>query len=178
MKIVKEHCVMIVVITKRCTDCNKDRTDFYSYKNGIMYKICKECFIKKVRCEFCNKELNKGDLRSHIKKQHIQNNIQHYYNQEHNNQQHNNDGVSESASEGPSNGASENNGTFTVGPSFCDKTHLLLNKLQLIRLNDPLRQIRIITRSPEQYEGLLEIVSVKEIERGRFGNVPGVLCSF
>ena len=33
-------------------------------------------FIKKVRCEFCNKDLNKSYLRSHVKKQHIKN--QHY----------------------------------------------------------------------------------------------------
>ena len=44
--------------------------------------------------------------------------------------------------------------TLIVGPSFCGKTHLLLNKLRLIRLNDyatnsPPRQFRIITRSPE-----------------------------
>ena len=44
------------------------------------------------------------------------------------------------------------NRTLTVGPSFCGKTHLLLNKLRLIRLEDPEKQIRIITRSPEQYE--------------------------
>ena len=40
------------------------------------------------------------------------------------------------------------NRTLLVGPSFCGKTHLLLNKLQLIRLEDPEKQIRIITRSP------------------------------
>ena len=58
----------------------------------------------------------------------------------------------------------KNNRTqLLVGPSFCCKTHLLLNKLQLIRLDDPLRQIRIITRSPEQYKGFqLEGVSVEE----------------
>ena len=43
------------------------------------------------------------------------------------------------------------NRTLIVGPSFCGKTLLLLNKLQLIRLEDPEKQIRIITRSPEQY---------------------------
>ena len=46
------------------------------------------------------------------------------------------------------------NRPLLVGPSFCGKTHLLLNKLQIIRLDSPLRQIRIITRSPEQYNGL------------------------
>ena len=44
------------------------------------------------------------------------------------------------------------NRTLIVGPSFCGKTHLLLNKLRLIRLEDPEKQIRIITRSPEYYE--------------------------
>ena len=41
---------------KRCTDCNEDWTDFYSYITGEIYKNCKECVIKKVRCEFCIKE--------------------------------------------------------------------------------------------------------------------------
>ena len=79
-------------------------------------------------------------------------NLQHYIQyieKQHNNQQHNDNG----ASKGPS----ENNRTLIVGPSFCGKTHLLLNMLRLFRLNDyetnsSLRQIRIITRSPEQYE--------------------------
>ena len=62
---------------KRCTDCNKDRTDFYSYKNVKKYKTCKECFNKKVRYEFCNKELSKSYLRSHIKQQHLQHYNQH-----------------------------------------------------------------------------------------------------
>ena len=55
------------------------------------------------------------------------------------------------------------NRTLIVGPSFCGKTHLLLNKLQLIRLDDPKQQIKIITRSPEQYSNFeLEEVSVEE----------------
>ena len=43
------------------------------------------------------------------------------------------------------------NRTLTVGPSFCGKTHLLLNKLQLIRLCDSEKQIKTITRHPEHY---------------------------
>ena len=43
------------------------------------------------------------------------------------------------------------NRTLIVGPSFCGKTHLLLNKLLFIRLDNPEQQIKIITRSPEQY---------------------------
>ena len=62
---------------KRCKECNsmKNCNTFYSYKNGKMYSTCIQCFIKKVRCEFCNKELNKCYLRFHIKKQHVP---QHY----------------------------------------------------------------------------------------------------
>ena len=47
----------------------------------------------------------------------------------------------------------------------------------MIRLDDPVRQICIITRSPEQYKCLLEDVSVEENKCGGFGNVPGVLAS-
>ena len=62
------------------------------------------------------------------------------------------------------------NRTLIVGPSFCGKTYLLLNKLQLIRLYDKEKQIHIITRSPGQYENTtllafgiqLEVVSVEE----------------
>ena len=55
------------------------------------------------------------------------------------------------------------NRTLIVGPSFCGKTHLLLNKLQLIRLDDNTRKIYIITRSPEQYVNLeIEQVKVEE----------------
>ena len=56
---------------KRCKVCNEMKMDFYSYKNGKVYSTCRECFNKKVRCEFCNKELNRSYLRSHIKKQHL-----------------------------------------------------------------------------------------------------------
>ena len=35
-----------------------------------------------------------------------------------------------------------NDRTIIVGTSFCEKTHLLLNKLQLFRLDDPEQQIK------------------------------------
>ena len=78
-------------------------------------KLVKNVLVKKVRCELCIKELNKTYLRSHIKEQHMQHIIQQHYNQQFYNQyiekkQHNN-GASEAASEGLSNGASENNRT-------------------------------------------------------------------
>ena len=192
---------------KRCKECNtsKSNTNFYIYKNGKTYSSCKVCFNKKVRCEFCNKELNKSYLRSHIKKQHYK---QHYNYNQHYNQHtvelrggdllprqltrqlslelqrelprgvssHSNNNAEANATAnakaiakaianddnvGATAGANaiDNNNcnrTLIVGPSFCGKTHLLLNKLRLIRLEDPEKQIRIITRSPEQYAELRE----------------------
>ena len=187
---------------KRCKDCEtlKNCNTFYSYKNGRTYSSCKVCFNKKVRCEFCNKELNKSYLRSHIKKQHLYQHDNQHYNQHtgggatrdllptqgdllptqlrdsyrdsyhtHNNNDNNNAGANaEAVANSPAgananNGVNETNRTLIVGPSFCGKTHLLLNKLRLIRMEDPEKQIRIITRSPEQYE-FIDIggVSVEE----------------
>ena len=55
------------------------------------------------------------------------------------------------------------NRTLLVGPSFCGKTHLLLNNLQLNRLDKPEQKIRVITRSPEQYKNIeTEDASVEE----------------
>ena len=65
------------------------------------------------------------------------------------------------------------NRTLIVGPSLCGKTHLLINNLQLFHLDNPEKQIKIITRSPEQYSNfelgdtglqaeLLRCVTVKE----------------
>ena len=58
---------------KGCKVCNimKNCNTFYSYKNGELYSTCKECFYKKLRCEFCNEELNRNYLRSHISKQQL-----------------------------------------------------------------------------------------------------------
>ena len=79
MKVVKNHYVMIAVVQKICKECNIMKKDFYSYKNGKMYCTCIQDFNKTVMCDFCNKELNKSYLRSHVKKQHIKNQ---YYNQD------------------------------------------------------------------------------------------------
>ena len=59
----KKGCKVCNIMTK----CNT----FCSYKNGELYSTCKECFNKKLRCEFCNEELNKSYLRSHISKQQL-----------------------------------------------------------------------------------------------------------
>ena len=195
---------------KRCKDCNimKNCNTFYSYKNGKMYNSCKVCFNKKVRCEFCNKELNKSYLRSHVKKQHYKQhyNYNQHYNQHtggdllprqlsrqlslelqrelprgvssHNNNNNNNNNNAEAnakaiakaianddnAGANANSGVNETNRTLIVGPSFCGKTNLLLNKLRLIRLEDPEKQIRIITRSPEQYEDVELYIQGIEVE--------------
>ena len=199
----KKVCVMIVVIKKRCKDCNimKNCNTFYSYKNGKIYSSCIQCFNKKVRCEFCNKELNKSYLWSHVKKQHYkqhynynQHYIQHYnYNQHYNqhtggdflprqlsrqlsrelqrelprgvsSHNNNNNNAKAIANDDNNSGVNETNRTLIVGPSFCGKTHLLLNKLRLTRLEDPEKQIRIITRSPEQYEDVKLDLELGDIE--------------
>ena len=44
-----------------------------------------------------------------------------------------------------------NNRTLIVGPCFCGKTYLMMNKILLSELENPDREIKIITRSPNQY---------------------------
>ena len=44
--------------------------------------------------------------------------------------------------------------TIIVGPSFYGRTCLLINKLQLLRLDNPEHQIKRTTRSPQQYENI------------------------
>ena len=169
------------------TDSN---TNFYKYKNGKLYSTCIECFNKKVRCEFCNKELNKRYFRSHVKKQHVQRHVQRlvqyappqhlqgyarsfaqgfsqsyaqHYAQGHAQDYINNKDSFKCATnditnpndddaEANANDVLQHYGTLIVGPSFCGKSHLLLNKLQLIRLSDSEKQIHIFTRSPERYK--------------------------
>ena len=184
---------------KRCKDCNimKNCNTFYSYKNGKIYSSCIQCFNKKVRCEFCNKELNKSYLRSHVKKQHYKEHYNQHYNQStggdllprqltrqlsrelqrelprgvssHNNNNNNAEANAKAiakaiANDDNNSGVNETNRTLIVGPSFCGKTHLLLNKLRLIRLEDPEKQIRTITRSPEQYEDVELYIQGIEVE--------------
>ena len=174
MKVVRVMCVMNALV-KKSEVCYEMKMDFYSYKNGKLYSTCKECFNKKMRCEFCNKELNKSYLRSNIKKQHL---YPQGYSQGYSHRfarvptqgytQVPTQGSSRSFTQVPAhtggdllpahnnNNDNDNkcNRTLIVGPSFCGKTHLLLNKLRLIRLEDPEKQIRIITRSPEQSEDI------------------------
>ena len=41
--------------------------------------------------------------------------------------------------------------TLIVGPCFCGKTYLMMNKILLSELENPDREIKIITRSPNQH---------------------------
>ena len=167
---------------KRCKVCNILKTDFYKYKNGKLYSTCIECFNKKLMCEFCNKEFNRTYLSKHLKRCNINHDntnneiINHNENHDNNNYTNNiitNDEIINHIENHDiniiTNDDNDNNDnimfnrTLIVGPSFCGKTHLLLNKLQLIRLDDKTRKIHIITRSPEQYNKLeIEDVSVDE----------------
>ena len=159
-----------------------------------MYSTCIECFNKKVKCEFCNEEFNKTYLSKHLKRgiklldvYYLNNNQIDDDNENHiqiddNQIDDDNDsqiddnnnqidtatlalhtGGQQSCTEGTL--CNNCNRTLIVGPSFCGKTHLLLNKLQLIRLDDNTRKIHIITRSPEQYSNIeIEQVKVEDLE--------------
>ena len=157
---------------KRCKVCNILKTDFYKYRNGKLYSTCIECFNKKVKCEFCNKEFNKTYLSKHLKRCNINhdntNNEIINHNENHDNNNYTNNIITNDDTDNNDNimftgGQQSCNRTLIVGPSFCGKTHLLLNKLQLIRLDNPEQKICIITRSPEQYNKIeIEDVSVEE----------------
>ena len=138
---------------KRCKECNVLKTDFYKYKNGKIYSTCIECFNKKVKCEFCNKEFNKTYLSKHLKRC-IKLLEDVYYLNNNQTDDDNENQIDNNCSR-----------TLIVGPSFCGKTHLLLNKLQLIRLDDNTRKIHIITRSPEQYSNTALLASDIKIEQ-------------
>ena len=163
---------------KRCKVCNILKTtngtyiNWYKYKNGKLYSTCIECFNKKVKCEFCNKELNKTYLSKRLKRCNINhdntNNEIVNHNENHDNNNYTNIIITNDDTDNNDNimftgGQQSCNRTLIVGPSFCGKTHLLLNKLQLIRLDNPEQKICIITRSPEQYNKIeIEDVSVEE----------------
>ena len=169
---------------KRCKVCNILKTGFYKYKNGKLYSTCIECFNKKVKCELCNKEFNKIYLSKHLKRCIINHDNNNYTNNEiinHNENHDNNNYTNKEIINHNENYDNNNytiniitndnndnidnncNRTLIVGPSFCGKTHLLLNKLQLIRLFDKEKQIHIITRSPGQYTNTeREVISVDE----------------
>ena len=137
------------------------KTDCFSNKNGKMYGTCKECFNKKLMCKYSNREFNKTFLSKHVEMP---------YKKLHSN---NTEGASNITAKLAShkminhndeNNNDENNRTKIVGPTFCGKTHLFLNKLQLIRLDNPEQRTKIISRSPEQYTNTALLAFGIEIE--------------
>ena len=137
----------------RCVDCDeiKDKAEFYTHtKTGKGYKKCKECFNKKIKCHLCGKELNKTYLKKHLERKHTS---------------HSGSGLNPDTPPLLNEPPNENmfNRTLIVGPSFCGKTYLILNKLTLKRLVNPDQEINIICKNPKQYENIkIENVSIKE----------------
>ena len=145
-----------------------------------MYRM----FQYKVKCEFCNTEFNKTYLSKHLKRCIINHDNNNYTNNtesvsrliNHNDESHENNNIKNNDEnnndENNTGGQQSCNRTLIFGPSFCGKTHLLINKLQLIRLYDKEKEIHIITRSPNQYEdfeledteGALRIVIEENLE--------------
>ena len=119
---------------KRCKVCNILKTDFYKYKNGKLYSTCIDCFNKKIKCEFCNKDFNKTYLSNHLKRciRYLNENQIDDDNENHNNQiddnnENDNNNQIDTATLALHNNC---NRTLIVGPSFCGETHMVLNKLQ------------------------------------------------
>ena len=164
---------------KVCQESNisKSQEIFYEYTNGSVYNKCKDCFNKQVICEFCNRDF-KTYLSKHFKRclkknyhskpvyaERFQHNepktIDNTNNIITNNET---DEIDNNIHINMNNDKEEKfNRTLILGPSFCGKTYLLINKLKLIRLCDGEKQIKIITRSPQQYTKVeIEEVSVEE----------------
>ena len=97
--------------------------------------------------------MNKND-ENNIINNNDENNFINNNDENHNDENHNDENHKDKENHNDENIDENNNRTLIVGPSFCGKTHLLINKLQLFRLCDTKKQIKIITRSPEQYENI------------------------
>ena len=131
-----------------CIKCHQSKTaeNFYTYKNtNKKYSQCKDCFNKKCKCDVCDKMVNGTYLNIHKKTVHSLPSESHSL-----------------PSESNSVPLVENfNRTLIVGPSFCGKTYLVMNKLKLIKLDRPNEQMVLITRSPEQYKILSSEIDLR-----------------
>ena len=132
---------------KRCKECNILKLDFYKYKNGKLYSTIIECFNKKLKCEFCNKEFNKTYLSKNLKRciklledvYYLNNNQTDDDNEnqidDDNNQIDDNDSQIDDNNNQIDTATlalhNNCNRTLIVGPSFCGKTHLLLKKITI-----------------------------------------------
>ena len=118
-----------------CIECGKNLDENRFYRK--VKNRCKDCLNKKFKCEFCEKSFTKKWLKTHIEREHHQN---------------------ETNSNVIIDNVNNNNRTLLVGPSFSGKTYLMLKILSRI----PNRDIYIITKSPpEQYTN--SEIKIKEI---------------
>ena len=110
---------------KRCKVCNILKTDFYKHRNGKLYSTCIECFNKKVKCEFCNKELNKTCLSKHLKRCNINhdntNNEIINHNENHDNNNYTNNIITNDDTD------NNDNIMFTGGQQSCNRTLIVVH---------------------------------------------------
>ena len=118
-----------------CIECGKNLDENRFYRK--VKNRCKNCLNKKFKCEFCEKSFTKKWLKTHIEREHHQN---------------------ETNSNVIIDNVNNNNRTLLVGPSFSGKTYLMLKILSRI----PDRDIYIITKSPPEHYINSEI-KIKEI---------------
>ena len=125
-------------MTYLCIECGLelDENNFYrKVKNR-----CKDCLNKKFKCDLCEKSFTKKCLKTHIEREHHQNETNSHVIKKQEIENNN------------------NNRTLLVGPSFSGKTYLMLKILS--RMLD--RDFYIITKSPpEQYSN--SKIKIKEI---------------
>ena len=122
-----------------CVECGKNLDENRFYRK--VKNRCKDCLNKKLKCEFCEKSFTKKWLKTHIEREH-----------------HQNETNSNMIKKPIIDIANNINRTLLVGPSFSGKTHLMLKILSRI----PDRDIYIITKSPpEQYTN--SEIKIKEI---------------
>ena len=125
-------------MVKKCVECDieKDINSFYKYnKTNKFHSKCKDCFNRKEKCEYCDKMINRTFMKRHYKLNHSRSELE--------------PDVRHSQSNKPE---LDCNRTLIVGPSFSGKTFLMKNKLRLINIDYPDKDIKIVTRSPKQYD--------------------------
>ena len=140
-----------------CSECKNQLNikNFYVYKkNGKPFNKCKSCFNKKVKCEICNKEINKT-----YKKRHDQICKKKYGKGLDTIIEPLTDTIIEPLTDGSRMNDSITNRTLIVGPCFCGKTFLIM---KILKDKD---NVIIITHSPKQYKDVnYTMESPKEIK--------------
>ena len=148
-------------MVKKCVECDieKDINSFYKYnKTNKFHSKCKDCFNRKEKCEYCDKMLNRSFMKRHCKQNHSRSELEP---EVRHSQRELESLIPHSRSELEP--ELECNRTLIIGPSFSGKTFLMKNKLRLINIDYPDKDIKIVTRSPKQYlQSKLESVSSYE----------------